>query len=120
MNELAQGQKVLLFETIPGEPEMAPVRAWCEAQGKAISVPEDDVGPTWPDVVIVPGLAFTVEGDRLGQGGGWYDRFLSNTATGCTKIGVGFDLQVIDSIPTEPHDVALDFVVTDLRVVSVR
>jgi 5-formyltetrahydrofolate cyclo-ligase len=120
MNELVQGQRVLLFATIPGEPEMAPFRTWCEEEGKATSVPEDNVVPAWPDVVIVPGLAFTVDGDRLGQGGGWYDRFLSNTRAGCTTIGVGFDMQVVGSLPTEPHDIALDYVVTDRRVVPIR
>lgn len=120
LRELVHGQKIMLFVTIPGEPEMSFVRSWCEAHGKATLVPEDDVDSTWPDVVVVPGLAFTVDGDRLGQGGGWYDRFLSNTMPGCTTIGVGFDMQLVDSVPTEPHDVALDYVVTDLRLVSAQ
>ena len=120
MSELVRARKILLFTTIPGEPEVASFRAWCEAEGKETAVPEDDVDPSWPDVVIVPGLAFTSGGQRLGQGGGWYDNFLSNTRPSCTTIGVGFGQQLLGSIPTESHDVTLDHIVTDLGVVSAR
>ena len=120
MSEVREARKILLFTTIPGEPEMATLEAWCESEGKETAVPEDNVDPGWPDVVVVPGLAFTPEGERLGQGGGWYDRFLSNIRPTCTTIGVGFDRQLVDSIPTESHDVTLDHVVTDLGVPSAR
>ena len=86
-----------------------------DTEGKTVALPEDDPppDPATVDVVIVPGLAFTVAGDRLGQGGGWYDRFLPRTRPGCTTIGVGFEPQLVESIPTEPHDVRLDVVITD-------
>ena len=120
MSELGAARKILLFATIPGEPEVAKFQAWCESAGKETAVPEDNVEPSWPDVVIVPGLAFTPEGDRLGQGGGWYDRFLSNIRPSCTTVGVGFGQQLVQSVPTEPHDVTLDHIVTDLGVASAR
>lgn len=110
---IERAQRVLVFDTIPGEPHADPFAEWCRVQGKAVAVPEDDVGPSWPDVVIVPGLAFTERGERLGQGGGWYDRFLSRTRDGCTTIGVCFDPQLVDELPTEDHDVVLDIVVSD-------
>ena len=62
------------------------------------------------------GLAFTAAGDRLGQGGGWYDRFLSACAADCAAIGVCFAEQVVDSLPVEVHDVTMDHVVTDRGV----
>ena len=117
MDELRRGRSIMLFATIPGEPEVADLLAWCAAEGKEIAVPEDDVDPSWADVVIVPGLAFTSAGERLGQGGGWYDKFLSNVRPSCTTIGVGFGQQLVESIPTESHDVTLDYIVTDLGVV---
>ena len=76
-------------------------------------MPEDGPDPAWPDAVIVPGLAFTVDGRRLGQGGGWYDRFLAARRADCAAIGIGFHEQVLESVPTEDYDVVLDTVVTD-------
>ncbi len=105
--------RVLVFTTIVGEPETAPFVAWCADRRKRTAVPEVEVDVTWPDVVIVPGLAFTRAGDRLGQGGGWYDRFLARVAPSCVTVGVAFAPQIVDDLPTEPHDVRLDCVVTD-------
>ena len=104
---------VLVFDTIPGEPHTAPFCEWCSARGKSVAVPEDDVDPQWPDVVVVPGLAFTETGERVGQGGGWYDRFLAGTRPDCTTVGVCFAPQLLSSVPTEPHDVVLDVVIAD-------
>ena len=109
-------ETVLAFTSIPGEPETGSLLVWCAATGRLVSVPESDVAPTWPDLVVVPGLAFTSTGDRLGQGGGWYDRFLSQVRSGCTTVGVCFAEQVVDSLPLEAHDVAVDHVVTDQGV----
>lgn len=66
------------------------------------------VGPSVVDCAIVPGLAWTPDGARLGQGGGFYDRMLP---VGGTSIGVGFDVQMVDALPTEPHDQAVNQVV---------
>jgi 5-formyltetrahydrofolate cyclo-ligase len=106
---------VMVFDSIPGEPITAPFIEWCHSNGKSVVLPEDDPAPDpgLIDVVIVPGVAFTASGDRLGQGGGWYDRFLPKTRPDCTTIGVGFEPQLVDKLPTEPHDVRLDLIVTD-------
>jgi len=62
---------------------------------------------------IVPGLAFTKDGARLGYGGGWYDRLMAKSRADARKIGVGYRFQVVDSLPSEPHDIRLDEIVTD-------
>lgn len=62
---------------------------------------------------IVPGLAFTTDGKRLGYGGGWYDRLLSAARSGSLKIGVAHGFQVVGDLPSEPHDIRLDRIVTD-------
>lgn len=113
--EVLEAARILVFSSVPGEPEIGPLVDWATAAGKEVAVPEDEVEPSWPDVVIVPGLAFTAAGHRLGQGGGWYDRFLVGLAPHCVTIGVGFDEQLLEAIPTEAHDVTLDRVVTDVR-----
>ncbi len=61
------------------------------------------------DLVIVPGLAFTLDGRRLGRGRAYYDRFLAPLGAG--TVGVCFSEQIVDEIPMEPHDVVLDHVV---------
>ena len=56
---------------------------------------------------IIPGLAFTRGGKRLGYGGGWYDRFLASAQKGAVKIGVAHPFQIVDDLPTKPHDIML-------------
>lgn len=56
---------------------------------------------------LVPGLAFTEGGGRLGYGGGWYDRLLARAAKSAPKIGVAYGFQLVDELPTEPHDIRL-------------
>ena len=113
----ATARRVLAFRSLAGEPDVTAFEARCLARGVDFAVPEDDVDPAWPDVVIVPGLAFTPGGQRLGQGGGWYDRFLVGVHGDCEIVGVCFREQLVDELPTEPHDVAVDRVVTDSGLV---
>jgi len=118
---VAVAETVLVFTSVPGEPETQALLVWCAATGRLAAVPEAeaeaDVDPAWPDVVVVPGLAFTKTGDRLGQGGGWYDRFLAQVRADCTTIGVCFAEQIVDTLPVEAHDITMDHVVTDQGVV---
>ncbi len=67
-------------------------------------------------LIIVPGVAFDNNGNRLGRGKGYYDRLLSRTSTTC--IGVCYNCQLIDSIPTEPHDHIMQYIVTPQGVVK--
>ncbi|MCR2834030.1 5-formyltetrahydrofolate cyclo-ligase [Parerythrobacter lacustris] len=77
--------------------------------------PRADTEVVQPDAVIVPLLAFTESGHRLGQGGGHYDRWLEAHGP-VTAIGLAWDVQVVDSIPLETHDMRLDGVVTPTRI----
>lgn len=71
------------------------------------------LSPAGFDVVLVPGLAFTKDGKRLGRGGGYYDRLLAETGSKPRKIGCAFEFQILDDLPTEGHDAPVDDVVTD-------
>jgi len=62
------------------------------------------------DLVLVPGVAFDWNGNRLGRGRGFYDRLLAKTSG--VKCGVGYDFQLIGKIPVEPHDAKVNFIVT--------
>ena len=116
--EVAGARRIMGFSHVPGEPEIDGFRSRWLADRREWAVPESGVDPRWPDVVLVPGLAFTPRGDRLGQGGGWYDRFLPGIRPGCVTVGVAFAEQVVDHLPTEPHDVVLDHVVVDTGLVT--
>jgi 5-formyltetrahydrofolate cyclo-ligase len=61
------------------------------------------------DVVLVPGIAFDAIGHRLGRGKGYYDRFLQSVPA-IKKIGVCFDFQKVDEVPSEAHDIKVDIV----------
>lgn len=76
--------------------------------------PDGSAEAVTPDVLIVPLLAFTDRGERLGQGGGHYDRYLQNNQDAIT-IGIGWDCQRVERLPVEPHDMPLRAVVTPTR-----
>jgi 5-formyltetrahydrofolate cyclo-ligase len=67
-------------------------------------------------LLLVPGLAFGLDGGRLGTGGGWYDRVLPRAQT---TIGVGFDCQIIPQVPLEDHDCRVNFVASEARWLEV-
>jgi 5-formyltetrahydrofolate cyclo-ligase len=68
-----------------------------------------------PDVAFVPLVGFTADGQRLGQGGGHYDRWLA-AHPDTVAIGLAWDMQLADELPTEPHDRPLAAVVTPTRI----
>lgn len=73
-----------------------------------IAIPLDDL-----DLVLVPGVAFALDGHRIGRGKGFYDRLLENF-TG-EKIGIAFDEQIVETIPAEENDVLMDLILTPTR-----
>ena len=71
---------------------------------------DDTVAVEDIELMVIPAVAFDRKGNRLGRGKGFYDRLLATSKA--TKIGVGYEFQLLDSIPSEPHDVAMDMVIT--------
>lgn len=71
------------------------------------------------EMVVVPAVAFDRNGNRVGRGKGYYDRLLGDTKA--TKVGMGFDFQLLDDeIDAEPHDVALDIVIAESNHIIVK
>ena len=68
------------------------------------------------DLAVVPGVGFDARGGRLGRGRGHYDATLSLLRPDAARVGIAFDEQVVDRVPTEPHDAPLDVVVTSSRL----
>ena len=77
-----------------------------------IEMPLDDL-----ELVLVPGVAFDLNGHRLGRGKGYYDRLLENF-TG-KKVGIAFDEQIVEAVPRESLDVRMDYILTPTRIVHV-
>lgn len=71
------------------------------------------VTPAAIDCFLCPGYAFTELGDRLGKGGGYYDRLLAHRSAESRLIGVAFNRQLLEALPTEAHDIKVERVITD-------
>ena len=67
------------------------------------------------DAVIIPGAAFDQTGNRIGYGGGFYDRLLAELQKPVPVIAPTYEEQVIESVPTDPHDRKVNIIVTDSR-----
>ena len=74
------------------------------------------------DLIVIPALAASADGTRLGQGGGWYDRALMHRSPGVPVVAVVFDDEVLEPgiIPAEPHDVPVDAIVTPTHTITVN
>jgi 5-formyltetrahydrofolate cyclo-ligase len=71
------------------------------------------------ELAIIPGAAFDVSGNRLGYGAGYYDNLLSGGSRRIPIIALAYDEQLVDLIPAEKHDVTVDIIVTDMRVIRI-
>lgn len=108
-----------------GTKEMVAVRiqsleADLEPGAFGIPEPKSDcrqfIDPEGIDLIIVPGLAFDLQKQRIGYGGGFYDRYLRKTGENCCKAGVAFETQISVKLPVEGHDLPVDIVVTEERI----
>lgn len=87
-----------------------------DLQPGAMNIPEPAphtpiVLPEQIDILIVPGVAFTRQGDRMGYGGGYYDRFIPRCSN-AQVLALAFGEQLVDSLPTEEHDLRIPHLIT--------
>ncbi len=73
-----------------------------------------------PTAWLVPGLAFTRDGGRLGYGGGWYDRLLAAADPKAQTLGIAYEFQLVEALPSEPHDIRLTGVVCASGLVAAK
>ena len=120
----AKGKQVAIPKTNPKEKTMEFRRITSFKQMETVYLDleepivhlSDVVLPSELDLIIVPGVVFSESGYRIGYGGGYYDRFLERF-TGST-LALAFELQVIKSIPQESHDVPVQKIITEERVIE--
>jgi 5-formyltetrahydrofolate cyclo-ligase len=110
------GEKKLISYLIT-DPKKDLVPGYCNIPEPLQTLPVID--PKTIDLVILPGSVFDFNGGRLGYGGGYYDRFLQYSAPQALKIGLAFDLQIVDKVPVLAHDQKLDWLITESRAVKI-
>lgn len=69
------------------------------------------IEPSEIDLMVVPGVAFTADGYRMGRGKGYYDKYMSSDGFRAMKVGVCYSCQLVDGLPVEEHDVRMDKVI---------
>ena len=80
----------------------------------------DKIDPENLDIVIVPAVAFSKNGYRIGYGGGYYDRFLERLSNKTISIGINYEEMLFNAVPKEDHDLAVDMVITDKRILRIN
>lgn len=142
LTEFTQAENILLYHSTQSEVETEEVIEQLLSEGKAVYLPRSEEGeliicriqhkddlaegaygikepkgscleydPEKLDCLIIPGVAFDRKGNRLGYGKGYYDKLLKNCSA--PKIALAFAEQIVDDVPAEPHDIAMDLIVTD-------
>lgn len=126
---LAAAKEVSVPLTITEAKRLDPYRLTDPAQQLTsgyCNIPEPDprktdlFDPRRIDVVVLPGSVFDAKGGRLGYGGGYYDRFLTEQAPQALRIGIAYEIQVVEAVPLLPHDQQLDYLVTEERIIQIQ
>ncbi len=149
--EVERASTVMAFWSFGSEPDTAPLMVALDSRGVRVALPRivgeaieacayapgdavsetsfgasepatgESLDPTAIDVVVTPAVAFDRSGRRVGYGGGFYDRFFPRTRPDTSRVGIGFDLQLVDQeLPSGHFDLGLDAIVTESGVVRVR
>lgn len=115
-------EKQLLLPLVVGDDlRLLPYKGKESLQPGAFGIPEPTDTETtvseWAvDLIIVPGVAFDRQLNRMGRGKGYYDRLLSTLQA--PKIGICFDFQLQDNIPVEPFDKKMDLIITEKEIIT--
>jgi 5,10-methenyltetrahydrofolate synthetase len=123
MNFLHAKGATLALPEISGDDGLLQFRKWWpEAPMRmgayAIPVP-DNTELLTVDAIIIPLVGFDQQGYRLGYGGGYFDRMLATAAPRPLTIGIAFENLRLDSVHPQPHDIAMNFIVTEARIYRV-
>ncbi len=96
--------------------ELAP--GYCSIPEPIVAIREQQMlSPDIIDIIFLPGSVFDERGGRMGYGGGYYDRFVSAKAPQALRVGLAYELQMVEHVPLQDHDEFLDFIVTEERIV---
>lgn len=118
------GKKAIVPKSIPSDSTLilSELSNWNDLEIGAYDIlePKNDSIKEAPinliDLIIVPGVGFDEKGRRIGHGKGYYDRLLKNANS--LLVGLSFEFQLVDEIPTEKHDIKVDKIITEKRVID--
>ena len=116
---LVQNKDLLAVSITDPDKELAP--GYCSIPEPIIEIREKQMlSPDRIDIIFLPGSVFDERGGRMGYGGGYYDRFVSAKAPQAVRVGLAYELQMVQSAPLQVHDEFLDFIVTEKRIITGR
>ncbi len=108
-----QGKELALYEISDFDDDVVPGAWGIPEPTGAKPAKLDDI-----DLMIMPGAAFDERGNRLGYGAGFYDRILPTF--GKKTIALAFEAQIVPDVPADPHDVPVNKIVTERRIINVK
>jgi len=125
---LSLGKRVILpsVDSLNKELRLYEIKQLSELSAGYMGIPEPAVAEERErdindvTLVIMPGAAFDPKGNRLGYGGGYYDRLLSRLRRRIPLVALAYEEQLVDSLPSGPHDIRVHMIVTDQRVIHCR
>jgi 5-formyltetrahydrofolate cyclo-ligase len=120
---LSTGRTLLFPAVVGSELQFRQVQGLHELTPGRFGIPEpagEAFDPRHADLIVVPGVAFDWSGRRIGYGKGFYDRSLHRLEGSGRLVGFCYDFQLFEEIVGEPHDVTMDLIVTEIRVVRVN
>ena len=113
--EIVSAHTVCVYASLPSEVDTRALTIWLRANGKTVVVPPkspDEIKDISAiDLFILPGVAFDPQGNRLGRGGGYYDRILAKTKA--IIIGLAYQYQIVSGLPHGRYDIPVYAVITD-------
>lgn len=122
---IADGKKIFVPKTIKSTREMKALEISSLENLKpdnwGILEPETfnrEINKQELDLIIVPGVAFDRNGNRIGYGGGYYDRYFSDLNSTIKKVVLAYDIQLMESFQCEDHDIKVDFIITEREIIE--
>lgn len=123
IKELLDKKTIVVPYVVKGNLHLSELKNFDDLEPKTFGIlePKEDkikeFDPQKLDLIIVPGIVFDHNGHRVGYSLGYYDKFLAMLKNDHTKIGLAFDFQIIEKIPHEQHDVPMDIVITEEKII---
>jgi len=113
---LVKERDLLAVSITDPDTELAP--GYCSIPEPIVTIREKQmIYPGTIDIIFLPGSVFDEKGGRMGYGGGYYDRFVSQKAPQALRVGLSYELQMVKKAPLQDHDELLDYIITEKRTI---